>query len=97
MGHPQPKTLFIVDNNTADGLTTGTMIPKCSKAIDMHNHWLKCRKIQQQFSIKWKSSTVNRADYHIKHHPASVHKEQCTHYIMNAMINSAQSSASKLP
>eukprot|EP00957_Ditylum_brightwellii_P188148 14323719-Ditylum_brightwellii.AAC.1 len=28
MGHPQPKKPLITDNNTAHGLTQGTMIPK---------------------------------------------------------------------
>eukprot|EP00957_Ditylum_brightwellii_P137827 10507969-Ditylum_brightwellii.AAC.1 len=43
MGHPQPPTPLITNNNTAHGLTTGTMMPKRSKAIDMRFHWLKCR------------------------------------------------------
>eukprot|EP00957_Ditylum_brightwellii_P013748 1036451-Ditylum_brightwellii.AAC.2 len=54
MGHKQPPTSLITDNNTAHGLTIGTMIPKRSKVADMQFHWLKCCEAQQQFNIKWK-------------------------------------------
>eukprot|EP00957_Ditylum_brightwellii_P159893 12170741-Ditylum_brightwellii.AAC.1 len=46
MGHPQPKIPLITNNNTAHGLTQGSMIPKQSKAMDMQFHWLKDRKCQ---------------------------------------------------
>eukprot|EP00957_Ditylum_brightwellii_P165626 12608524-Ditylum_brightwellii.AAC.1 len=68
MGHPQPPTPLITDNNTAHELTTGAMISKRSKAVDIHFHWLKCREAQQQFNIKWKQGTVNKVDYPSKHH-----------------------------
>eukprot|EP00957_Ditylum_brightwellii_P174291 13269594-Ditylum_brightwellii.AAC.1 len=64
MGHPQLPTPLIADNNTAHELTTGTMVPKCSKAVDMRFHWLKCREAQQQVNIKWKKGVGNKADYH---------------------------------
>eukprot|EP00957_Ditylum_brightwellii_P024200 1825245-Ditylum_brightwellii.AAC.1 len=64
MGHPQPPTPLITDNNTVHGLTTGTMMPKRSKAVDMCFHWLKYREVQRQFDIKWKRWVGNRADYH---------------------------------
>eukprot|EP00957_Ditylum_brightwellii_P043869 3326519-Ditylum_brightwellii.AAC.1 len=35
MGHKQPATTIFTDNNTAHGLTQGTMIAKQSKAMDM--------------------------------------------------------------
>eukprot|EP00957_Ditylum_brightwellii_P180704 13766044-Ditylum_brightwellii.AAC.1 len=57
MGHPQPPTPLITDNITAHGLTTGAMIPKRSKAVNMRFHWLKCREAQQKFNIKWKQRT----------------------------------------
>ena len=44
--HPQPPTKITVDNSTAHGLTQGKMIPKTSKAMDMHFHWLKLRGVQ---------------------------------------------------
>eukprot|EP00957_Ditylum_brightwellii_P007380 559293-Ditylum_brightwellii.AAC.1 len=54
MGHKQPATTIVTDNNTAHRLTKGTMIAKHSKAIDMRFHWLKCQTAQKQFNIKWK-------------------------------------------
>eukprot|EP00957_Ditylum_brightwellii_P026880 2032670-Ditylum_brightwellii.AAC.1 len=69
MGHKQPATTIITNNNTAHSLTQGTMIAKRSKAMDMRFHWLKCRSAQKQFNIKWKRGSSNKADYHSKHHP----------------------------
>ena len=86
MGHPQPPNPLITDSNTAHGLTTGAMIPKRSKAVDMRFHWLKCREAQQQFNIKWKQGTVNKADYPSKHHPLAVHQQRCSQYIVNAAV-----------
>ena len=45
MGHPQTEsTPVTTDNNTAHGLTLGTMNSKASKSNDMRFQWLKCRK-----------------------------------------------------
>eukprot|EP00957_Ditylum_brightwellii_P039820 3015014-Ditylum_brightwellii.AAC.1 len=74
MGHPQPSTPLITDNNTAHGLATGAMASKRSNAVDVHFYWPKCQDAQKQFNIKWKQGTVNRADYHSKHHHPSVHQ-----------------------
>eukprot|EP00957_Ditylum_brightwellii_P181863 13854655-Ditylum_brightwellii.AAC.1 len=51
MGHPQPPNPLITNNNTAHKLTTGAMMPKHSKAVDMCFHWLECREAQHQFNI----------------------------------------------
>eukprot|EP00957_Ditylum_brightwellii_P078314 5954674-Ditylum_brightwellii.AAC.1 len=74
MGHPQPLTPLITDNNTAHRLTMGTMTPKCSKAVDMHFHWLK------------KKGKSNKADYHGKHHHPKIHQQQQIHYIVNTTL-----------
>eukprot|EP00957_Ditylum_brightwellii_P079725 6061486-Ditylum_brightwellii.AAC.1 len=79
MGHPQPPTPLITDNNTVHGLTTGTVMPKRSKAVDMRFQWLKCREAQCQFNIKWKKGESNKADYHSKHHsPKYTSSSKCT-------------------
>ena len=41
MGHPQPATKMKTDNMTAQGILTGTIKQKRSKAIDMRFYWLK--------------------------------------------------------
>ena len=64
MGHPQPATQITVDNQTAHGLTKGTMVPKRSKATDMQFHWLRCRKSQQHIESLWRRGNNNRANYH---------------------------------
>ena len=45
MGHLQSETTPVTtNNNTAHGLTTGTMTSKASKSNGMRFQWLKCRK-----------------------------------------------------
>eukprot|EP00957_Ditylum_brightwellii_P016342 1228424-Ditylum_brightwellii.AAC.1 len=79
MGHKQPATTIVTDNNTAHGRTQGTMVAKCSKAMDMQFHWLKCCAAQKQFNIKWKRMVINKADYHSNHHPPPPHTHTHTH------------------
>ena len=74
MGHPQDKTPVTTDNNTAHGLTMGTMNSKASKSNDMRFQWLKCRKAQGLFRFLWARGHLNRADYPSKHHQASHHQ-----------------------
>eukprot|EP00957_Ditylum_brightwellii_P210157 15364622-Ditylum_brightwellii.AAC.2 len=62
------------------------MIPKRSKVVDMRFHWLKCREARQQFNIKWKQETLNKADYPSKHHPPAVHQQRHSQYIVNAAV-----------
>eukprot|EP00957_Ditylum_brightwellii_P061151 4640237-Ditylum_brightwellii.AAC.1 len=86
MGHPQPPTPLITNNNTAHGLTTGRLIPKRSKVVDMCFHWLKYQEAQKQFNIKWKQGTVNRADCHSKHRHPIAHQQRCVQYVVNAAV-----------
>ena len=81
MGHPQLATPITVDNSTAHGLTEGSMIPKRSKAMDMRFHWLSCREAQKQFNFIWRKGSINRADYHTKHHPPSPHRLKRSEYL----------------
>ena len=75
MGHPQTEpTPVTTDNNTAHGLTMGTMQSKASKSNDMRFQWLKCRRAQRLFRFLWAKGSLNRADYPSKHHPARHHQ-----------------------
>jgi hypothetical protein len=42
MGHPQPPTPVQIDDSTALGVVTNTIQPRCTKAMDMRYHWLRC-------------------------------------------------------
>ena len=75
MGHPQPRTPVTTDNNTAHGLTMGSMTSKASKSNDMRFQWLKCRKAQRLFSFLWAKGISNRGDYPSKHHNAQHHQK----------------------
>ena len=81
MGHPQLATPIKVDNSTAHGLTEGSMIPKHSKAMDMRFHWLCYREAQNQFNFLWRKGSINRADYHTKHYPPSLHRLKRSEYL----------------
>ncbi len=48
MGQPQSKTMLQTDNSTAEGVVNKNFQPKCTKAMDMHFHWLHSCKAQQQ-------------------------------------------------
>ncbi len=76
MGHKQPPTPMQTDNSTALGVVNNNIQPRCTKAMDMRFHWLRCRKAQHQFHFFWRPGTTNRADYWTKHHCAAHHIEQ---------------------
>ena len=74
MGNPQSKpTPVTTNNNTAHGLTIGTITSKASKSNDMGFQWLKCRKAQRLFAFLWARGPKNRADCPSKHHHGSHH------------------------
>jgi len=84
LGHKQPATPIQTDNSMTKGVINGKVQPKRTKAMDMHFHWLRDRKCQDQFRIYWRPGKLNYADYWIKHHPAThhqnIHKEFITPY-----------------
>ena len=49
MGQRQPPTPMQTDNYTVLGVVTNKIQPKCTKAMDMHFHWLRCCANQRQF------------------------------------------------
>ena len=84
MGHPQTDpTPVTTDNNTAHGLTMGTMTSKASKSNDMRFQRLKCRRAQRLFKILWAKGSLNRADYPSKHHPAQHHLKVRPAYVID--------------
>jgi hypothetical protein len=81
MGHPQPATPIVTDNNTAAGIANDTIKQKRSKAIDMRFYWVRDRVKQKQFSIFWRKGELNKADYFTKHHAAKHHQEMRSTYL----------------
>ena len=87
MGHSQPGlTPFTTDNNTAHGLTMGTMNSKASKSNDMRFQWLKCREAQRLFKFLCARGVHNRADYPSKHHPGAHHLDIRSQYVVNTVL-----------
>ena len=85
LGHPQGPTPIQLDNKTAVGILTDTMVQKRSKPMDMRFYWLKCRERQEQFHLYWKRGLNNKADYPTKHHPTKHHITVRPEYVLNIM------------
>jgi len=87
MGHPQHEpTPATTDNNTAHGLTVGTMDSKASKSNDMRFQWLKCRKAQRLFRFLWAKGSLNRADHPSKHHQADHHIKMRPNLVVDQVL-----------
>ena len=89
LDHPQHQTPLEIDNTTAYGILTNTLIPKRSKAIDMRFFWLRDRENQKQFKLYWAKGINNLADYFTKHHPTEHHRNMRRVYLAN-MIQASQ-------
>jgi hypothetical protein len=74
----------------ADSVINGKVQPKRTKAMDMRFHWLRNWECQQQFRIYWRPGKLNYANYWIKHHPETHHrnmrKEFLTPHIILEML-----------
>jgi hypothetical protein len=63
IGHPQPPTPIQTKNSTALGVVTNNILPRRTKAMDMHFGWLRDRDAQEQFRYYWRPGTTNLSDY----------------------------------
>eukprot|EP00804_Cyclotella_cryptica_P000684 CCRYP_014695-RE/>CCRYP_014695-RE protein AED:0.41 eAED:0.41 QI:0/-1/0/1/-1/1/1/0/259 len=74
MGHLQPPNPIQTDSSSALSVVNNTIQPKCTKAMDMRFHWLRCCINQKHFWPYWHAGATNLADYVTKHHPAIHHQ-----------------------
>jgi hypothetical protein len=74
MGHKQPATPVLCDNEFAIGLATDTIKQKRSKSIDMRFHWLRDRIRQGQFRMIHLAGKKILADYFTKALPVDIHR-----------------------
>ena len=81
MGHPQPPTEIITDNQAAHGILNKSCKQTRSKAIDMNYYWVRDRIEQGQFKLTWKTGAENLADYFTKHHSPAHHKKMRPIYL----------------
>jgi hypothetical protein len=75
LGHEQPPTPILCDNEFAIGLANDTIKQKKSKSIDMRFHWLRDRIRQGQFTITHLAGKLNLADFFTKTLPCASHQE----------------------
>ena len=83
LGHPQPATPLVTDNQTAKGIANNSVKQKRSKAMDMRFYWLRDRIAQGQFFMFWQPGKFNLADYFTKFHPIAHHKRMREFYLSN--------------
>jgi hypothetical protein len=81
LGHQQPPTIMVTDNECARGIANETVKQKRSKAIDMRFYWIRDRVAQKQFKICWQKGSENLADYYTKHHPPAHHQRMRSRYL----------------
>ena len=62
IGHSQQLTPLEIDNDTAFGILTSRIVPKKSKAIDMHFYRLCDRENQKKIKLYWCKGENNLAD-----------------------------------
>ena len=75
MGHQQPLIPMQTDNSTMYGVVSNKIIPKATKAMEMHFHWLRDLEQWQQFWFYCQQGKTNHANYWTKHHPADHHQK----------------------
>ena len=96
MGHLQYKPIPVTtDNNTAHGLTTGTMPSKSSKSNDMSFQWLKCCKAQRLFAFLWSRGPNNLAEYPSKHHHGPHHLHVRPNYVVEKFSHHSELKSSQ--
>ncbi len=95
IGHPQPPTPIQTDNTTTEGIVNKIIQPKCTKAKDMHFHWLHDQEECSQFRIFWQPGGANLADYWTKHHPPGHHIKMRSEFLMKIKELTSQQQATK--
>ena len=75
LGHAQPPTTMLCDNECAIGLANDTVKQRRSKSIDMRYHWVRDRVHQGHFKVTWRSGKTLLADFFTKALPVHRHQE----------------------
>jgi hypothetical protein len=75
LGHIQPPTPILCDNEFAIGLANDTIKQKKSKIIDMRFHWLRDRIRQGQFTITHLGGKLNLAVFFTMTLPCALHQD----------------------
>lgn len=81
LGHPQPITNIITDNETANNIINGNAKQRRTKAMDMRYNWVLDRQTRNHFLISWRPGKENLADYFTKHHSTVHHKRLRSIYL----------------
>jgi hypothetical protein len=93
LGHAQPVTPILCDNEFAIGLANDTIKQKKSKSIDMRFHWLRDRIRQGQFTITHLKGTLNLADFFTKTLSCAQHQEMMPRLVYTPAVPRALSAS----
>lgn len=93
LGHVQPATPLLCDNEFAIGLANDTMKQKRSKSIDMRFHWIRDRVRQGQFRMVHLSGKLILADYFTKPLPKEAHRLLATRLVHTPSSTTSMSTA----
>ena len=63
LGHLQKQTQIQTNNSMANSVINHKVQPKCTKAMDMHFHWLQNQNAKEQFRFFRWLDAMNFADY----------------------------------
>eukprot|EP00957_Ditylum_brightwellii_P194529 14817259-Ditylum_brightwellii.AAC.1 len=91
MGNPQPPTIVIADNSTAEGIINNCVKQCRTCAMDMQFCWIRDHAKQGNYLVMWKPGEDNLADYSTKHFPPSHHKKVCGSYLVKEKLSAVLS------
>ena len=86
LGHIQPPTIMLCDNECAQGIASDTVKIKKSKSWDMRWHWIRDRVRQGQFIVVWRKGAHNLADFFAKTLPVHEH-QACMPFLVHTPIS----------
>jgi uncharacterized membrane protein YgcG len=89
LGHPQPATPILCDNEFAIGLATDTIKQRKSKSIDLRFHWIRDRIRQGQFTIRHVPGEQILADFFTKTLSAAKHQAMMPRLVRTPTNSSA--------
>eukprot|EP00957_Ditylum_brightwellii_P072926 5541697-Ditylum_brightwellii.AAC.1 len=82
MGHPQPPTIVITDNSTAERIVNNRVKQHRTRAMVMIFYWIWYHIKQGHYLVMWKLGDDNLADYSTKHSPPAHHKKVHRTYLV---------------
>jgi hypothetical protein len=85
LGHPQPPTPIIYDNQVAGRIANNTAKLKRTRAIAKCYHWIRDRIAHKEFTLTWAPGKTNLGDFFTKAHPVHHFKAMRPVYVTDTI------------